>query len=119
MNRLNNAYELATFIENLPDNEDDTASMGLDMCVTNLGRNATSHPCGTAMCIGGWVCYLNPELVDFDIEDATRTLFDASVDTDLIYTLCYPNTDAGWLATPQEAAAAIRRVINHQQPWTE
>lgn len=103
--RINNLTELADFLRTLPDNDDASAAHGFDMRNGRVSRD-TRHPCGSAGCIGGWVCHINGWAVG-----AINSIQDIAPDIAFAecVVLCTPRDDEApaWEATPQQAARAV------------
>jgi hypothetical protein len=106
--RLNNLTELADFLRGL-DNNSPSSKMGFDMDKSYENRKNSSHPCGSACCIGGWVQHRNPKTRDLELEDAVKTICPPDMSKSEIYRLCYPGGvgHQAWKATPQQAARAV------------
>jgi hypothetical protein len=106
--KLKNLTELADLLRGL-DNNSPRRKLGFDMQYSYRDRRASAHFCGSACCIGGWVQYLNKNTRDLELQDAVATICPPDMSKDEIYRLCYPDTahDAGYDATPQQAARAV------------
>ena len=113
--------EFACFIESL---EDDTAGgMGFDMSMDHDDADQTEHPCGTAMCIGGWCALALPpeDREGASLEYAASKML--GIDASAAFNLCFPDDPrcpAGGSTyahvTPAHAGAAIRNAINFGDP---
>lgn len=104
MKRLNNLTDLAALLRSVDNSP--TSKVGFDMATPRRG-DWTSHPCGTACCIGGWVHIANPDTYCLPLEVAVNSL-----QPDLPYhecdTLCYPPPGyQAYHATPEQAARAV------------
>lgn len=96
--------EFSVFIRNLPDEDDFSAEIGFDMSHEWVERKSTEHPCGTAMCIGGWVQQLFPETRTLTTTDALVAKFGIGfIDAKA---MCYPKYE-GWDANKNQAANMI------------
>lgn len=82
--------------------------------------------CGTYACLAGHAVLLacgldklkDMYLSDDDIESSARHLMGLSASEAAL--LFWPSRDIPWEGiTPQEAAAAIRRMVNGEHPWGE
>jgi hypothetical protein len=106
--KLKNLTELAEMLRGL-DNNSPRRKMGFDMAYSYNDRKASSHFCGSACCIGGWVQYLNKNTRDLELHYAVATICPPYISIKEIYRLCYPDTahDDGYDATPQQAARAV------------
>lgn len=123
--------DFAYFIESLGITTE--GGMGFDMNATHMHALNTVHPCGTAMCIGGWCALALPhdERVVTPIEEAAQKLLGLNEDT--AYELCWPelenvlshhnpNSDIDnfyYLVTPVHAAQAIRNALKYDDPMWE
>lgn len=108
MPKLNNLTELAEFLKKMK-NDHPRRKVGFDMQYAYDNRQMTDHPCGTAMCIGGWVQNFNKETRFMSVTDAVLTICPRGTDWDAVENLCFPGgtRHSGWLATPQQAARAV------------
>jgi hypothetical protein len=106
--KLKNLTELADFLRGL-DNHSPQSKMGLDMQYAYESRDLSTHPCGSACCIGGWVQYLNKNTRNLDVEYAVKSISPEGTSLSEIYELCYPFSakHPAWEATPQQAARAV------------
>jgi hypothetical protein len=106
--KLKNLTDLANLLRGL-DNDSPRRKMGFDMEYGYKNRCYSSHPCGSACCIGGWVQFLNRNTRELELQDAVATICPPDMSKHQIYRLCYPNTaeDGGYYATPQQAAKAV------------
>ncbi len=121
--RLKNPVDLVNLLYSLPANDDAAAQMGFDMRVTYRQRHRSRHPCGTAMCIGGWVQMCNPNTRQVTTAFAAYSLFfraSSQVTDDAVIRLCQPpsvfklgvwRSHPAWCATPQQAARAVEYLI--------
>jgi len=111
MPKLNNLTELAEFLKALNDNDPDLKD-GFDMQWSYCNKDMTDHPCGSAMCIGGWVQSFNEDTRRMILPDAVLTICPEGTLWDEVEELCYPdktnNSEKNaWNATPQQAARAV------------
>jgi hypothetical protein len=106
MTKLNDLTDLAEFLKGLK-NDDPSIDKGFDMQWGYHNKHFTNHPCGTAMCIGGWVQNFNVETRDMSLADAVMTICPEGAKWDEVDELCYPLGASGWNATPQQAARAV------------
>jgi hypothetical protein len=107
--RLNSLKDLAERLRGL-DNSKSNLELGFDMRLDHHDRMATTHECGSACCIAGWVKHLNHETVEMTATGAVMTIAPTSVSESEIFSLCNPR-GRGWVATPQQAARAIEIVL--------
>lgn len=106
MTKLENLTDLAEFLKGLK-NDDPTIDKGFDMQWSYNNKHFTDHPCGTAMCIGGWVQNFNVETRRMGFLDAVMTICPEGVTRYEVGELCNPFVAIGWSATPQQAARAV------------
>lgn len=111
MPKLNNLTELAEFLKSM-NNHHPRRKLGFDMQWGYCNNNMTDHPCGTAMCIGGWVQHHNKGTRCLGVRDAVMTICPEGTDWHQVEELCFPyNSNNGkhnaYNATPQQAARAI------------
>lgn len=106
MTKLNDLTDLAEFLKTLK-NDDPTIDNGFDMQLDYDDRHFTDHPCGTAMCIGGWVQNFNVETRGMSVSGAVMTICPEGAKWDEVGELCYPTVASGWKATPQQAARSV------------
>lgn len=59
MPEIKNLTQLAEFLKSMDNSE--KAEAGFDMQYDYFSKHNSSHECGTAMCIGGWVYAANIE----------------------------------------------------------
>lgn len=115
----------ACFIESL---EDDThVDIAFDMNREHTYAEATNHPCGTAMCIGGWCTMALPidERENATITSAAVKVLKISQAT--AQSLCWPSFDSHLydftiydVITPALAARAIRNSLQFDDPkWAD
>jgi len=106
--KLKNLTDLANLLRGLDDNSP-RRKMGFDMQYMYDNRHISSHPCGSACCIGGWVQYRNKDTRDLEVEYAVRSISPEGTSLSEIYKLCYPSEEysEAWSATPQQAAKAV------------
>jgi hypothetical protein len=116
-----NGEAFACFIESL---EDDThLDIAFDMNKEHIHADSTNHPCGTAMCIGGWCTLALPvdQRENITISGAAMQVLRISQQT--AQSLCWPSFDsyaddftAYSLITPALAGRAIRNAIHFGDP---
>lgn len=108
MPKLNNLTELAEFLKKMRNNRSDR-KLGFDMQYSYNNSELTDHPCGSAMCIGGWVQKFNKETRGMGVTDAVMTICPRDTHWGEVENLCYPGGSRhnGWNATPQQAARAV------------
>ena len=115
----------ACFIESL---EDDThLDIAFDMNVEHQHAGDSYHPCGTAMCIGGWCALALPvdQRENTTITSAAKQVLKISEET--AENLCWPSFDSDLydftiyaLVTPALAARAIRNTLQFDDPkWAD
>ncbi len=92
--RLNNLEDLEALLRRLHEVQT-IDGIGFDMNRDYIGRELTSHPCGTACCIGGWVQTLNPEVRKYAIADAVYSISPKEFDIREATALCYPDQADG------------------------
>lgn len=127
-NKFSDLQEVADFLKTMDNSS--TAELGFDMKYANPS-SFTTHPCGTACCIGGWINYVNG--TDYDLGPAVKSLAKkGGVEINVIQAddLCHMNTvyhryadENGYAAadgyildlmptiTPQQAARAIEILL--------
>jgi hypothetical protein len=103
--RLENLTDLANLLRNIDNSED--SELGFDMSVTYIDKEHSSHMCGSACCISGWVQYCNPETRGRSLTEAVLSISPEGTSFDEAYDLCFPRADESWKATPQQAARAV------------
>jgi hypothetical protein len=111
MPRLNSLTELAEFLKKMK-NDRPRRKLGFDMQRSYASGDFSNHPCGSAMCIGGWVQNFNKDTRRLHMVDAVITICPERIDWDKVEELCYPdktnNSEKNaYSATPQQAARAI------------
>lgn len=100
------------------DNSNPDLRMGFDMSTDLIDPGNTTHPCGSACCIGGWVQYLHPQLQGHSLSNAVLAVSDMSEAT--ANRLCWDGQALYGDATPQDGAQAIRNAIEFDDPkWDE
>jgi hypothetical protein len=103
--RLENLTDLANLLRSIDNSED--SELGFDMSVTYIDKEHSSHMCGSACCISGWVQYCNPETRGRSLTEVVLSISPEGTSFDEAYDLCFPRADESWKATPQQAARAV------------
>lgn len=120
--------DFACFLEGL---EGSTAEgMGFDMTVAHTNKGFSTHPCGTAMCIGGWCAMaLRPyDRSRLYVGEAAAIVL--GIDHEVAQELCYPDIELLIdhrasqseapvfydLITPKQAAQAVRNALEYGDP---
>lgn len=107
--------EIADMLDEM-DNSSPDLIMGFDMSTDNPG--STTHPCGSACCIGGWVQYLHPQLRDKTLVGAVMAV--SNLDNSTAYHLCWDDRALYSGTSPQDGAQAIRNAVKFGDPkWDE
>lgn len=95
------------FIANIDDGP--KSRCGFDMGRERAHRNASNHPCGTAMCIGGWAGHL---LGVKDTVSPTAALSELlNIPTADAQAICWPDTDIDpdpYEATKEQAVELLQ-----------
>ena len=116
----------ACFIESIGD--DAVGEIGFDMKNEHQVAHHSDHPCGTAMCIGGWCALAIPKDEREYVGIATAACRVLGIEPDEAYDLCYPafSEDGDINKITYEsvrgvhAAKAIRNTMAHGDPkWIE
>ena len=113
---IKNGEDLAKFFDDMP-LADPNAEHGFDMQFDTPSKN-TSHPCGSAMGIGGWVAFLRPDLED-DNNIIMSTALLLGVNYRHATKLCFHDKAIEASRTPQQAAQAIRNTMELNDPKWE
>lgn len=100
MGPVKDLWDLADRLDMMPANDDHTCAAGFDIAVARVSEESC-HPCGTAGCIGGWVCLWNKS--DNEIASAVSALGCARQEA---LKLCFGFPTM--LVSAQQAARAVR-----------
>jgi hypothetical protein len=111
MTKLNNLTELAEFLKKMG-NYHPRRKVGFDMQWAYHNKDLSDHPCGSAMCIGGWVQNFNKKTRRLGVTDAVMTICPEGTDRKEVEELCYPDKtnnheNNAYRANPQQAARAV------------
>ena len=110
--------EIAELLDTMP-HRGPALEVGFDMEEPWLFRATTKHPCGTAMCIGGWVQKLVPETREMRLSDAVMHVA-TGMSGRCAHLLCYEGIALFPTTTPQHGAQAIRNALTYDDPkWSE
>lgn len=105
--KLKDLTDLANALRGL-DNYDPKDGLGFDMEFGYHNRDDSSHICGSACCIGGWVQHFNPDTRDLTLAEAVATITPWDIESEEVENLCYPvDVSSTWKASPQQAARAV------------
>ena len=111
--------EIAEMFDAMP-HEDPSLEIGFDMRRDWGGRYISKHPCGLAMCIGGWVQKIVPETQAFSFVDDAVISVAPNMSKECATDLCYNGDAIKVQTTPQQAAQAIRNALTYDDPkWSE
>jgi hypothetical protein len=118
MKPLETLEELAVILDGL-DNDDPNLELGFDMAFYKP-TDETTHPCGSACCIGGWANLLKKDTFNDNSEIEEVLMSISNLEYKTANNLCFNMNAMDRNPTPQQGAQAIRNAIEFGDPkWEE
>lgn len=105
MQKLKNLQDLIDHFKTMDNSPQ--ARMGFDMNRELRHSSVSSHPCGTACCIGGWVQFLNNlDPKQFTLQSAVQTIA-PEIPMAELRELCWPDNYDHYTATLEQAIRCL------------